>query len=135
MRYIDFMVFYTMANFKKKMDRSLWGSQLARAVFLASLNVSLIIVIVIEIICLFFRVDIADGSNFQLKFAIGAILNFLLLCYIYINKKRYEHITSPPYKSFKLSITTGVTISFLIFIVCLIGGIGIPVAISALLSK
>jgi len=132
MRFIDFMVFYPMENFKRK---KLGGDQLGRAVFLASLNVSFIIVIIVEIFFYLLRVDIASGTNFFLKFAIGAMVNTLLFRYIYIKKKRYEYITSRQYKPFETGIKLGVAITFLIFIACLIGTIGIPVAISKLLAK
>jgi len=121
-----------MENFKRK---KLGGDQLGRAVFLASLNVSFIIIIVVEIICFLFRVDIAAGSNFQLKFAVAAIINVQLFRYIYISRKRYEYITSSQYKPFETGIKLGVAITFSIFIACLIGTIGIPVAISKLLAK
>jgi hypothetical protein len=131
------MVFYPMENFKrKKMDETTFKRQLGRAVFLASLNLSFVIAIMMEIICFFiFRVDIADSSNFFLKVAIGVILCNVLIDYIYINKKRYEYITSTQYKPFNLSVAFGVTICFLIYLVSLIGFIGIPLAISALLAK
>ena len=137
MRFIDFMVFYVMANFKKKQnDGSIWGSQLARAVFLASLPLSFAIVSLAEIICFFiFRVNIFDDSHFKIILIIGGILNATLLDYVYINKKRYEYITAPEYKPFTLSITLGVTICFLLGFLSVVGSIGLALVINALLTK
>ena len=131
------MVFYNMANFKrKKIDGFMWGSPLARAVFLASLPVSFLITIMIDILSfLFFKVNVFDDIHFQIAFAIGLILNATLLDYIYINRKRYDDIMSNKYKVFKLSINSGAIISFLAFIVGLIGCLGTPLVIDALLKK
>jgi len=137
MRYIDFMVFYPMANFKrKKLDAIMWGKQLGMAVFLASLNTSLNIVILVEVICfLIFHINIFDTNHFDLILAAGAIMNSFLFDYIYVKKKRYEYITSKLYNPFNLSVTLGVIICFLIYIASLIGVIGVPLAVNALLKK
>jgi hypothetical protein len=126
-----------MANFKrKKMDGAMWGSQLGRAVFLASVNVSFSLISVIEIICYFiFHINIFYASHFEIFFVIGGILTSQLLGYIYINKKRYEYITSSQYNPFTRSIPSGVNIVFLLILASFIGSIGIALAINALLTK
>ena len=131
------MVFYPMANFKrKKLDAIMWGKQLGMAVFLASLNTSLNIVILVEVICfLIFHINIFDTNHFDLILAAGAIMNSFLFDYIYVKKKRYEYITSKLYNPFNLSVTLGVIICFLIYIASLIGVIGVPLAVNALLKK
>jgi hypothetical protein len=136
MRFIDFMVFYIMANFKrKKIDGSMWGSQLGRAVFLASLNLSFILLIVVEIICAFiFRRNIFDAPYFEIAIIVVGVLNAQIVGYIYINKERYSYITSPEYKPFKLSITTGVAVSFLLFLILFIAAFGTALIINSLLK-
>jgi hypothetical protein len=137
MRVIDFMIFYTMANFRRRnSDKSMLESQLIRAGFIASLPASFIIYIVMEIICFFvFRVNIFDGSYLPVLLALWLILDSLLFNYIYINKKRYKYITSLQFKPFKLSINSGLNIGFLLIIVSLGGVIGVSLVISSLLAK
>jgi len=137
MRFIDFMVFYVMANFKRKMiDDGMWGSQLGRAVFLASINLSFILLILAEIIyAIIFRSNIFDGSYFEICIIIIAVLNAQLMGYIYINKKRYEYITSSEYKPFKLSITAGVSVCFSTFLILLMSVIGMAIIINSFLGK
>ena len=114
----------------------MWGKQLGMAVFLASLNTSLNIVILVEVICfLIFHINIFDTNHFDLILAAGAIMNSFLFDYIYVKKKRYEYITSKLYNPFNLSVTLGVIICFLIYIASLIGVIGVPLAVNALLKK
>ena len=117
------------------LDELTQKGQIGKAVFIGSFITSLVICIAVEVICFFFKVDIAMSSNFQLKFAIGAVLNYCLFMYIYTKKKRYEYIISSQYKPFKLSTRLGITIIFLLLFASLIGSIGMPVAISALLKK
>jgi hypothetical protein len=137
MRFIDFMVFYTMANFRRRnSDKSMLESQLIRAGFIASLPASFIIYIAMEIICFFvFRVNIFDGSYLPVLLALWLILDSLVFNYIYINKKRYKYITSLQFKPFKLSTNSGLNIGFLLIIVSLGGVIGVSLVISSLLAK
>jgi hypothetical protein len=137
MRYIDFMVFYPMANFKRKnLDATMWRRQLGTSVFLASLNISLNIFILVEIICfLIFRLNIFDANYWGLVLATGGILNSVLFDYIYVKKNRYKYITSDQYKPFNLSVNLGATICFLIYVASLIGVIGVPLVVGALLKK
>jgi len=137
MKYIDFMVFYPMAYYRRRnTDKSWRENQLGQAVFLASLNVSLILGIAVEFICfLVFRINIFDRSFLQLLGVIGAILNSILFNYIYVKKKRYDYITSPQYRPFNLSITIGMTICFLLFVLSFIGLIATALAVNALLTK
>jgi len=137
MRFTDFLVFYPMANFRrKKIDKSMWRKQLGQAVFLASLNISLMLIIAVEIIgFLVFRVNVYEIYSIDIPIVIVGILNSVLFDYVYVKKKRYEYITSNQYKPFILSVTLGVTITFLIFVFCLIGCIGIPLAVDALLAR
>jgi hypothetical protein len=137
MRILDFMVFYPMAYYRRRnADESWRGRQLGQSVFLASLNVSLILGIAVEFICfLVFRINIFDRSSLKILCVVAAILNSLLFDYIYVKKKRYEYITSPRYKTHNLSITFGMTICFLLFILSVIGLIGAALAINALLTK
>jgi hypothetical protein len=134
MRFIDFMVFY-VANFRKNMDEATRKSQLGQAVFIASFETSMIICIALEVICFFFKVDIASSANFFLKFAIGGILVYALFEYIYTYKKRYECIISSRYKSFKLNIRSGIIITLVILFASLIGMIVVPGTINALLTR
>jgi uncharacterized membrane-anchored protein len=134
MRFIDFIVFY-VANFRKNLDESTRKSQLGQAVFIASLNTSLIICILVEVICFLFKVDIASSSDFFLKFAIGGILMYALFEYIYMYKKRYEYIVSAHYKPFRLDLKLGISICFALFFVLLIAMIIVPGTISTLLTK
>ena len=136
MRFIDFMMFYTMANFKRQKGVESMDGKLIRANFVPGFTISLMVSIVIEIVCyLFFHIDIADSSNYFLKLVIGSLLCMIWIDYIYRKKKRYEYITSHQYKSFTLSITLGTFICFLILMASVIGNIGIPVAIHFLLTS
>jgi hypothetical protein len=114
----------------------MWRKQLGQAVFLASLNVSLMSIIAVEIICfLIFRVNAYEIYAIDIPIVIGGILNSFLFDYVYVKKKRYEYITSDEYKPFNLNVTLGVAITFLIFVFCVIGCIGIPLVVDTLLSK
>jgi len=136
MRFIDFMMFYTMANFKRQKGVESINGKLIRAGFFPGFTISLMVSIVIEIVCfLFFHINIADSSNYFVKLVIGSLLCLILIDYAYRTKKRYEYITSHQYRPFTLSITLGAFITFLIFIVSAMGNIGIPVAIHFLLTK
>jgi hypothetical protein len=137
MRFIDFIVFFTMANFKRrKMDGLTWASPLARAVFLATLSVSLLLFIAAEIICFtIWKLNILDTYFSIIVFIIGGLLIGQLLGNLYITKKRYEYIASPEYKPFRLSITAGVTICFLLFVFSFLGSLGTAIIINILLTK
>jgi len=118
MRFIDFMMFYTMANFKRQKGNESIEGKLIRAIFFPALVVSVIVSIAVEIFYfLFFHINIVDGSNFFIKWAIGAILCGILIDYVYRQKRRYEYIISPQYKVFPLRIPLGIIIVFLIFII------------------
>ena len=137
MRVIDFFVFYLMENFKRKnMDGDMWGSILARAVFLASINVSIMIIMLMQIIWpVIFKINVLDVPYSEVKGIAIAILNAFLLDYIYMNRKRYEYITSSRYRPFKLSVNMGVGISFLTFVVLFIVTMFLAVAADKFLKK
>jgi hypothetical protein len=126
-----------MENFKRQnMKGFIWGSILARAVFLASINVSAMILILLQIIWpVFFKINILDVPYSEFKALVIAVLNAFLLDYIYINRKRYKYITSSRYRPFKLSVNTGVGISFLTFVVLFIVTLFLAVAADKFLKK
>ena len=137
MRYIDFMVYYYMENFKSKhLGSLLWNSQLGRAVFLASLNLSLLLLILVEIFCYgILKIDISNSSYFGVGLAIVGFLNAQLFDRIYINKKRYEYIVSTEYKPFKLSVALGVFISLLFTLLFMLGAVGTALLIGNSIKK
>jgi hypothetical protein len=126
-----------MANFKrKKLGALSWGSPLARAVFLATLSINLLLFIAAETICfVVFRINILDTYLSIIIFIIVGVLIAQLLGYLYITKQRYEYIISSKYKSFTLSITIGVTICFLLFVFSFLGCLGTGIIINNLLTK
>jgi hypothetical protein len=111
-----------MEYFKRRnMDGLMWGSILARAVFLASINVSMVIIMLMQIIWpVLFKMNVLDVPYSEFKGIAIGILNAFLLDYIYMNKKKYEYITSSRYRPFKSSINAGVAISYLTSIVLFI---------------
>lgn len=137
MRLIDFIVFYTMPNFKrKKMEGLLWASPLARSVFLASLSISLLLYIAAEIICfIIWRINILNSYFSIIVFIIGGALIAQLLGNLYMTKKRYEYIISSKYKSFTLGINIGIAISFLLFVFSVLGCLVVAIIINILLTK
>lgn len=137
MRFIDFIVYYTMANFKrKKMNGLIWGSPLARAVFLAALSISLLLFIAAEIACFIIgQINILDNYSSIIVFIIVGFLIAQFLGYIYITKKRYEYIVSSGYKHFTLSVDVGVAISFLLFLFSFLGCLGAAIIINIILTK
>lgn len=133
MRFMDFMVYYTMANFKRrKMDGLMWATPLFRAVFLASLNLNLLLLILAEFIFSFtFKLNLLDNTYTKVILVIVALAVIQLFDYIYINKRRYEYITSPAYKAFKMRESAGVAICFLIFVFSLLGSIAAGVLLAS----
>jgi hypothetical protein len=137
MRLIDFIVYYNMANFKrKKRTESELESQLRAGVFFASLPVSLFFyTLMLIIFFLVFHVNIIEGSYLRVLPAIWMMVNYLLLSNIYIKKNRYAYISSPEYKPFTFSITWGVSICFLTYFISLIVFVGTAAYVHSLLPN
>ena len=136
MRFIDFLVFYPMANIKrKKLGGLTWSSSLRRAVFLAGLNITLLLFIVLEVICyVIFRINLFDSPYVKILILVFGMLIAQLFSYIYVTKGRYDFIVSSSYKPFTLNITAGVAICFLIFIFSFVGGIATALIVNLLLA-
>lgn len=132
MRFIDFIVFYGMANLKRTGGESL-KANLYRAVFLASLIITMLIFPIVQLIYYSFsKIDIWDLSYSPFFIVIAGIISMLILQYIYIRKERYDYIISDEYNSFKLNSTIGVIISMLVFVLSIITIFGTEVLLHIL---
>ncbi len=131
MRLIDFIVFYTMALYKKKkMDGLLWSNSLRRSVFIAGLFTTLCLYSLTEIIAfLVTRINFIDKSISQIAFIVAVLLIIQLFRYIYVRKERYEFIISSEYKAFTFSTRTGMTLVFLLVIFSFL----LPIALTLLI--
>ncbi len=138
MRFIDFLVYYPATNFKnRKMGGWSYGSELGRAVFLASLTISLFSFAMVEFgAFLFFKINLFDFAygSIGLLVAGGLIIN-RIFDFIYLTKKRYDHICSSPSKPFELNINIGVALCFLLFILSMLCVVVVAVLIDRLLKK
>ena len=123
MRLIDFIIFYTMAYFKRnKSGGDMWSNPLYRSVFLTSLILTLLSSILLEIICfIFFKLDALIVSATPIGLIIFCVIIGQLLSSLYVKRKRYEYIISSEYKPFTLSITLGMIICYLFFVFGFLG--------------
>ena len=118
MRLSDFLIYYMTSYYKKgRMDGLFWKGILRRSIFLATINIGFSFLIVGQVIFHF-----SLGRNaFDMRYILATIVILFLLLnlaltHIYIRKKRYESIISDDALKFKLSLTIGVAICFLWFV-------------------
>jgi hypothetical protein len=127
MRLADFVVYYMVSYYKKKhMDGLFFGTILNRAVYLASLNVGLSLVVVAQIVYFMFL----KKNLLMQPFAVFAIVIPIYLLserfdYLYKKQKRYEYLLSEDFTPFTLDLLIGVRISFIWFLLAFLSMIGL----------
>lgn len=114
-----------------------YGSELGRAIFLASLTIALFAFALIEFLCFFIlKIDIFDfGYKSIILLAIEGLIVNRIFDYIYLTRKRYDHINSSASKPFTMNINIGVALCFLLLILSMLSVIAAGVIDSKLLTK
>jgi hypothetical protein len=109
MRILDFLFYYFTLWFTQNKQKLTWSTPLERAAYAVTIFTIFWIATIWEI-SLFALPQFKNYNVTAIPLFIAGICVLLLYQYIYINRNRYELITSPNYRKFKISDKNGILI-------------------------
>jgi hypothetical protein len=112
MRMLDFLFYYLTLWFTQNKQKLIWSTPLQRAAYAITIVTIFWILTIWE--TLVFVLPLFKNFNITaIPLTITGICVLLFYQYIYINRNRYELITSPNYRKFKISDKNGILISII----------------------
>ena len=108
---MDFFIFYISSLYIGKRGTLYWDTPVRRAVSVIGIIMSLWALSIAQIVFfLLFKKDFWESNFIVPILIVGGIAVIQLLRYVYIGKKRYEHIQGTAYRAFTMSRNAAITI-------------------------
>jgi hypothetical protein len=112
MRILDFLFYYFTLWFTQNKQKLVWSTPLERAAYAITIFTIFWIITIWEI-SVFTLPQFKNFNITAIPLAIAGFCVLFLYRYIYINRNRYELITSPNYRKFKISDKNGILIAII----------------------
>jgi hypothetical protein len=125
MRALDFLIYYTTSYFKQNSQLLSWSTALERACYATALTTTFWVFTFWQVVS-HFALKTPINLNARIPIFFSCICFLLFYQYLYINRERYNYISSDRYKPFKFEGRIGIQITMIFTILSFI----LPFAIS-----